>query len=173
MQDPKQRKRIIWAIVVVLLVAALWTPVRVIIDLLPAIPEARVMQQYNAGNEQNLKALRTALMEFHDSEGQFPAGASWMDNIKSRTRVDNMTQQETNKKFVNPLYPSKPTVFGYAINDAAAGKYKGDLKPGTILVFDSSDTAWNAHGDPAKLKPKSPYPGGLKAITVDGSIVKL
>jgi len=60
------------------------------------------------------------------------------------------------------------------MNDAASGKYKGDLKdPKTILIFDSSDTSRNAHGDPKKLLPTPPRPGGNLGITVDGSIVKL
>jgi hypothetical protein len=96
-----------------------------------------------------------------------------MDSIKNRIRVDNMSEAETNKKFINPLYPAKSGVFGYGFNDAAGEKYKGDLKPKTILVFDSTETGWNAHGDPQKLKPKGPYPGGQEGITVDGTIVKL
>jgi len=154
-------------------VALLWVPVRVALDLYTLMPDSRKMLQYEASNDANLKALRTALLQFHESEGQFPSAAGWMDAIKSRTRVDNMTQEQTDKKFVNPLYPAKAGTYGYALNDAAAGKYKGDLKPGTILVFDSTATTWNAHGDPQKLKPKSPYPGGLMGITVGGDVVKL
>lgn len=155
-----------------MLVAIIWV-LPVIRDLWSMIPPPRVMLKYNASNDANLKALRAALMQFHESEGQFPAAAKWMDSIKNRIRVDNMEASETDKKFVNPLYPAKTGVFGYGFNDAAGDKYKGDLKPKTILVFDSSDTAWNAHGDPVKLKPKGPYPGGQEGITLDGTLVRL
>ncbi|HEY3781999.1 MAG TPA: hypothetical protein VGL56_13015 [Fimbriimonadaceae bacterium] len=135
--------------------------------------DAKVMEKYNASNEKNLMALRTALMEYHESEGQFPDAAHWMDAIKNRVKVDNMEQSEVAKKFINPLYPASSAVFGYALNDAASNKYKGDLKPNTLLLFDSSDTSWDAHGDPKKLKPASKSKGGDEGITVDGKIVHL
>jgi hypothetical protein len=60
------------------------------------------------------------------------------------------------------------------MNDLASGKYKGDIKDKkTPLLFDSSDTSRNAHGDPAKLLPKPPRPGGNVGIAVDGTILKL
>jgi hypothetical protein len=135
--------------------------------------DRKEMEIYNASNEKNLQALRTALMEYHESEGQFPDASHWMDAIKSRVKVDDMEASEVAKKYVNPLYPPSSNVFGYALNDAASKKYKGDLKSGTVLLFDSSDTSWDAHGDPRKLKPATAAKGGDEGITVDGKIVKL
>jgi len=130
--------------------------------------------KYHASNEANLKALRIALLAYHESEGQFPDSRKWMDAIKTRVRADNMAEAEAMKKFVNPLYPAKAGVFGYAMNDAASNKYKGDLKdPKMPLIFDSSDTAWDAHGDPAKLKAKSQEEGGNEAVAVDGTILRM
>jgi hypothetical protein len=173
MKLKRQWKLGLIGLVLGMVVAALWTPMRVLIDLWSLIPPARVMVKYNANNEANLKALRLALMAYHESEGEFPDASGWMDAIKSRVKVDNMSSAESDKKFVNPLYPAKTGVFGYALNDAASRKYKGDLKKNTILIFDSTDTAWNAHGDPVKLRPAKPFPGGQVGITVEGSIVRL
>jgi hypothetical protein len=59
------------------------------------------------------------------------------------------------------------------MNDKASGKYKDDLDPKMPLVFDSSDTAKNAHGDPVKLAPKPARAGKNMAVTVDGSLVEV
>ena len=153
---------------ILLVGAPIW---RILVHL--GVFDKKEMQIYNASNEKNLLALRTALMLYHESEGQFPDASHWMDAIKSRVKVDNMEATEVAKKFVNPLYPATSTVFGYALNDAASNKYKGDLKPSTVLLFDSSDTSWDAHGDPKKLKPATAAKGGDEGITVEGKIVKL
>src|SRR5947209_2539763 len=60
------------------------------------------MVQYNASNETNLIALYTAMMEYHESEGQFPNGAGWMDALRNRIKADNMEKSEAFKKFINP-----------------------------------------------------------------------
>ncbi|MDR3687845.1 MAG: hypothetical protein P4L46_00600 [Fimbriimonas sp.] len=130
--------------------------------------------KYNANEETNLKDLYTALMAYHESEGQWPVAGGWMDAIKNRVSTADLAKGEADKKFVSPSLAGQPGVYGYAMNDLASGKYKGDIKdPKTLLLFDSSDTSRNAHGDPKKLIPKPPRPGGNTGITVGGTIVKL
>ena len=59
--------------------------------------------------------------------------------------------------------------FGFALNDAVADKYIDDIKDKkTVLLFQSTDASWNAHGDPATIGRK----GGI-GMAVDGSVVKL
>ncbi len=131
-------------------------------------------RKYNASTETNLKAMYTALMMYHESEGAFPLAANWMDALKNYGAASDLAKGESEKKFISPALASKVAQFGYALNDAAAGKYKGDLKdPKTPLIFDSSDTARNAHGDPKHLLPAPNRPGGNRGIAVDGSILKL
>lgn len=125
---------------------------------------------YNANNEENLKALYTGMMNYYDTEDQFPPAAKWMDEIKSRVRIGDMEKAETAKKFVNPLVLAGPRAFGYAMNDLVSSKTKKQADPKAILIFDSSDTSWNAHGDPKKMGSQK-YGG--EGITVDGRIVKL
>ena len=97
-----------------------------------------------------------------------------MDSIKNRIQTGDMSEAEATKKLVDPTLEGKAGAFGYAMNDAAAEKYKGDLKdPKMPLIFMSSVTTRNAHGDPAKLAPNPPRRGGNYAITVDGTILKL
>lgn len=134
------------------------------------------MRKYQGTTRDNLKAIRTALLLYHDSEGVFPAGAIWMDEVKKRIQTKDMADAEALKKLVNPLVrPSAPNVFGYALNSVIGGNYRDDLplKGKTILVFDSASTKWNAHGDPARDLAKPPRAGGTLAITLDGEIVKL
>lgn len=131
------------------------------------------MREYQGTSMDNLKALHTALMLYHDSEGQFPESSGWMDAVKDRIKAGDMTQEEADKKFVNPLL-DKPGEFGYAMNDACSKMYKDDLKDPskTPLLFDSSDTKWNAHGTPDQLLPKPPRPGGNLGISVDGNVIR-
>jgi len=131
-------------------------------------------RKYNATSTGNLKALYIALDLYHASEGKFPEGNGWMDAIQNRIKAGDMNATEANKKLVSPSLAGQSGKYGYAINNAAAGKYKGDIKDkSTVLIFDSSDTSRNAHGDPKVLLPKPPRPGGNLGITVDGTIVKL
>lgn len=163
--------------VVVFAVAAIWIG-PVILDfynsgILGSQLSGKKMREYQGTSMDNLKALHTALMLYHDSEGQFPDSAGWMDAIKDRIKAGDMTQEEADKKFVNPSL-GKAGEFGYAMNDACSKKYKDDIKDPskTPLLFDSSSTGRNAHGSPSSLLPKPPRPGGNLGISVDGSIVK-
>jgi len=130
--------------------------------------------KYKATETDNLKALYTAMMLYHESEGQFPVSSGWMDAIKPRIQTSDLAKGEAEKKLISPSLAGKTGQFGYAMNDLASGKYKGDLKdPKTILIFDSGDTMRNAHGDPKKLTPTPPRPGGNMGISIDGTVVKL
>lgn len=123
---------------------------------------------YEGTSIDNLRAMRTALLGFEDSEGQFPAASGWMDAIKNRLRTDDLRKGEESKKLVYPGYLGQEGKFGYALNDAVSGKYHADLKdPKTILVFESTSTERSAHGEPAKVR----RPGGI-AIAIDGEIIR-
>jgi hypothetical protein len=135
----------------------------------------RELRTYQGNSMQNLAALHKAMMMYHESEGQFPHSAGWMDALKPYIRTDDMKEAEAHKKFVNPLIvPAKEGVFGYAMNDAASEKYKDDVPfpEKTPLLFDSKETGWNAHGAPEKLLPNPPRQGGNMGVSVTGTIVK-
>lgn len=124
--------------------------------------------EYEGTNTDNLKFLRTALLSYEESEGQFPSAGGWMDAIQNRLNTDDLKKGEAVKKFVAPAYVGQPGRFGYAFNDALSGKYMGDIKDQkTPMLFESTATERNAHGDPAKLRK----PGGL-AIGLDGTVLK-
>ena len=125
-------------------------------------------KRYEGTSIDNLKAMHTALLGFEDSEGQFPEGAKWMDAISNRLQTNDLKPGEGLRKLVHPRNAGQPAKYGYAYNDAVAGKYHGDIKdPKTIVVFESEGTEKNLHGDPAKLRK----PGGL-AITLSGEILR-
>ncbi len=131
-------------------------------------------RKYEASTRANLTAIYKGMKLFHESEGQFPKSDKWMDSIKNRIQTGDMSEDEAAKKLIDPGLKGKARAFGYAMNDAASEKYDGDLKDKKMpLIFMSSDTSRNAHGEPAKLEPNPPRPGGNFAVTVDGSIVKL
>ena len=120
---------------------------------------------YNVSNESNLKALFTAIMLYHDSEGQFPKSDTWMDAIKNRITSSDLKEGEGEKKLHNPA--NATSEYGYAMNDLASTKYKDDLKDkSAILIYESVAVTKNAHGDPKKDARK-----GGKGITLEGKIV--
>ena len=131
------------------------------------------MRTYNATTEGNLRSIHTALMIYHDSEGQFPDASGWMDAIVNRMQVDDMGADEAAKKLKAPSLVSAEGQYGYAMNEAASGQYSGDLSPKLPLVFDSSDTKRNAKGSPDALLPDPPRDGQNFGIAVDGTLLKL
>ncbi len=136
--------------------------------------DQQAQRTYSGNTSDNLKAIRTALLLYHDSEGQFPVADHWMEAIEQRIRTDDMSGAESAKKLVDPVFAGQPGKYGFAFNDAASGKYKGDLQdPKMPLVFESQDASKSAHGDPNKLQPNPPHAGGNLAIAVDGTILHL
>ena len=130
------------------------------------------MREYEASNQDNLKAIYTALKLHEESEGVFPEGADWMDAIENRIRASDMTEEEAAKKLRDPMRSKGPDEYGYALNDAAAGQYHEDIpNPSTTpLVFLATDMKRNAHGDPETLGAD---PGERAfGISIDGTILK-
>lgn len=131
---------------------------------IPALIVKPPKRTYSATNEKNLMAIHTALMLYHDSEEKFPEAAGWMDAIKNRIRADDMDAKEAAKKLVRPDLVNQSDAYGYAINEAAAGKYKDDVGASTVLVYESKQTGRNAHG-----KPETDRDG--YAVTVEGKLL--
>lgn len=133
---------------------------------------ADVRRKYNGDRVQRLKALYVALMSYQKSEGQFPDGKTWMDDIKDRLFAADMDHSQSLKKLHDPAL-SDPNQYGWALNSAVAGKYIGDIKnpASTPLVFTSSDLSKNACGTPQKLLPHPPRGGENIAISVSGKII--
>ena len=116
------------------------------------------MRAYNATRSGNLKALYTALMLYHDSEDRFPSAEGWMDAIDPRLKANDLSHEEANKKLHRPGFRG----YGYALNDAVAGKYKGDLKdPQIPLIFETADPRRNSHGLPIGKKGMTVTVSGL------------
>lgn len=113
---------------------------------------------YTGSSRDNLKAMHTGMMLYHESEGQFPNASGWMDAIKPFVQTNDLTQEEAMKKFVRV-----EGAFGYGMNDLASAKYKGDIKKETVLIFESEDTKLNAHGSP---------PQNALGIQIDGGLTK-
>lgn len=122
----------------------------------------------SSGSAENLKALGTGLKQYESSEGQYPDADRWMDQLLPRVTLNNLPKKEARKKFIRPDLSGGDGAYGFAMNDAAAGKYHGDLPKGTVLVFESNATGWNAHGD-----PKKDGRAGGSGLTVEGTVVPL
>lgn len=130
------------------------------------------MRKYHGDREDRLKAIRRALMLYEDSEGAFPPTAGWMDKVQTYIQAADMTSEESAKKLHDPA--ANGDGFGFALNDAVAGKYHGDIKDGdTVLVFTSQRTDRSAHGSPKTDAAKPPRDGENVGITLNGNIVHL
>lgn len=132
-------------------------------------------REHTGTSMENLKALHAAMMLYHESEGQFPDAAGWMDAIEDRLVTATLGRDEVVKKLVNPTVPASPGVYGYAMNTVASGQFVDDIEDpsATPLIFDSRETGRNAHGRPEDLLPDPPRPGGNLGISIDGQILRL
>jgi hypothetical protein len=120
--------------------------------------------EYQGSTEANIKALRTALLLYHENEDQFPAANGWMDAMKNQVKTNSLKPGEELKKFkVDGVGPEE---FGFAMSDIASQKNKTKLKPDDVLVFVSKDKRWNAHGKPDDI-------GAGFAITLEGKLVRI
>ncbi len=123
-------------------------------------PERKV----TGDSEARLRALKTALDLYHDSEDKYPEAVGWTEAARLRLKADDLAKGEDKTQLTRP----GASAYGYALNRAAAGKYRDDVGPKTILLFESAADSEDAAGDPAK--------DGLKAgrgITLEGKIVPL
>ena len=160
------KKKIILGICLVVAVPVLWYGFWGIRLAIAAQKEGyfdkTVKREYKGDSTANLKAIRTALLLYQDSEGAMPMAESWMDAAWKRLQTADMEDDEAKKKLKRDPDSAE---FGYAFNEAVGGKHTLDVPKTTILVFESTESEWNAHG-----KPENP---GAKAITVDGKIINL
>jgi hypothetical protein len=129
-------------------------------------PERRTYD--DKSSDENLKALSTAIKLYHESEGAYPDSDKWMDEIAPRLILNDLPKKEADKKLVRPDLAGQSDQYGYAMNDAASKKYRDDLPKGTILLFESSSTVRNAHGD-----PKKDGKAGGRSVTIEGNLVNL
>jgi hypothetical protein len=156
------------AVALVLIVGGIWL-YPTVRDLLSLVPKDQVKQGWTPATEKNLNVLYTAMKLANDSDGNFPKSDKWMDKVITRVRTEDLKKGAEKEKFVDPAAGGKPGEYGFAMNDLASEKYIDDVKDKTApLIFQSTDSTWNAHGDPAKIGRK----GGI-GISVDGKIVKL
>ena len=137
--------------------------------------DKQVRHAYSGDTKDNLQRIYNALMLYERSEGVFPSSNRWMDAISNRLQTADLKAGEGAKKLIDPTLDGTPGQYGYAMNDAASGKYHADVPGGkdAILVFQSSETARNAHGDPTKLEPQPPRNGVSYAVTVGGKLIEI
>lgn len=177
--DLKRRTRRLWVAVVGSILGTIaMGAVLTVADTAKAVAESGFTEDvakrdYVGDTEANLKALYVAAKLFHDSEDRFPAAATWMDDLASRLRTNDLTEEEAAKKLVNPDLAKGEGEYGFAMNEAAGDRFADDLPANTVLFFESRDLARNAHGDPAKDARQPSRSGGSLAITVKGAILRL
>jgi hypothetical protein len=154
------------------IVFAFTGPGQAFIDLwqngaIQAIVTKPPQRKYSASSEEHLRALHTALMLYHESEGQFPEGSGWMEAIANRLEANDLKKDEAAKKLIRPDLAGSPGSFGYALNQEASARYQDDVPSGTaaILVYESLSTRRNAAGDPTTDRD------GM-AITIEGKILQ-
>jgi hypothetical protein len=128
--------------------------------------EKQEKRTYTGDSEANLKAIQTALLLYHESEGQFPSSLGWMDAIENRLATGDMEGKESRKKLVRPDLLDQEGRYGYAMNREFSQKYKEDVRDiKAPLVFESADTSRNASATTRE------FVKGV-GITVQGTIVR-
>lgn len=159
------------SVVGILLVVVFLTPFgRGLRDILKSgiFVEAK-QERLSATVDDQLKMMFAAAMTHHQSEEKFPEASTWMDDLLKRMQTQNLLPGEAEKKMIRSDLVGQPGKFGFALNSAVVGKYKGDLKDESIiLIFTSKIDSKNATGEPKS----DGLPGG-KGITLKGDVVNL
>ena len=179
--DPKKKKkRVIWAIVaVVVIVPGIIFGGPIINAFMDGYRggffDAAKQHRYSATTMENLKALYQAVALYNESEGMLPEASGWMDAAKTYVRTNDLKKGEEMKKFINPRFPAGEGVFGYAFNIELSMAYLDEIEDPaqTPMIFESKDTRWNAFGHPADLQPDPELEDGNQAVTADGTAVAL
>lgn len=135
---------------------------RGVIQNLASKPPERVV---SGDTVARLKALRTALDLYHDSEERYPEASGWSEAARLRLKADDLAKGQDRAALTRP----GARAYGYALNARAAGKYRDDVGPeSTILLYETARETKDAVGDPARDGLK-----GGRGITVSGEIVAL
>ena len=123
--------------------------------LWPVFPSAR-LQAKNAGAMSNVKQLGVgALMYSNDADDRFPNAALWMDMLTPYVHDTGL--------FRSPAL-SNSTEFGFAFRRSLSGMKITEIDDPekNVLIFDSTDTRWNANGELTLL----PRPGRYGKVNV-------
>lgn len=138
-----------------MLVVVLWDPIRLALSgQFNDVIQKTEKVTYQGNTNDNLKAIRTALLLYHDNEDHFPEASGWMDAIAPMLRTNDLQEGEEWKKLKNPsLGGLSADEYGYAMSEEVAGRNRADLQGDPILVFESpKNRAKNAAGDPTVEK---------------------
>ena len=162
-----RRKAMLWTLAITAVVIG-YVGFRFGPDLLTAYRagflEKEVKHAFKGDSKKNLELIAQALIKYHESEGEFPPKDQWMDAISRYLRTNDLRAGEEEKKLHDPSL--SPAEYGYAMNEAIAGKYVDDLpeKKNTILVYFSKQKDRSAVGDPAT----DARGGALIGVSFDG-----
>lgn len=159
-------RRIVGTVAVAAALGLVWWVYPVVRDLVGAgFLDRGEAATYVASREANLRAIRTALLQYHDSEERFPFANGWERAIADRLRPSNMSAKDAEKKLVRPDLQGTGPGVGYAISSAHAGRYRDDVpKAETVLVYESRQRVPSASG-------RFSEDGDGMGITMDGSLV--
>lgn len=129
-------------------------------------------RSYSGTTRENLRNLYVAMMAYHDSEERFPNASGWMDAIRPYTRTSDLETDAELDKFRDPKTSKSEDDYGYAMNDELSDQYIDDVdEPDrAILLFESTDRSWNAHGDPKTISLPSEKTDPTLAVTASGEI---
>ena len=155
-----------------LIVAVVWiTPFgNAVRDIIGSgiLKEAK-LEKFSGTTDGQLRLMYEAAQTHHQSEEVFPEGKTWMDDVLLRMKTQNLLPGEAEKKIVRQDLIGQPNQFGFAMNSAAAGRYKGDLKdPNLILFYTSKSSSKNLYADPT-MEGLS----GGRGITISGQLLSL
>jgi prepilin-type processing-associated H-X9-DG protein len=98
----------------------------------------------------NVKQLDLAMLLYvNDNNDSFPAANVWADKMEKGNYMVNRKPVSGGNRALYKC-PSVTSGYGYAMNDKMTGmnteKVDGAI---TLLLFESNDTSWDAHGNPA------------------------
>jgi prepilin-type processing-associated H-X9-DG protein len=134
-----------------------------IVSVLILLAVATLGQSYTKARRLSCMAtarqLATAVAMYADDHGKIPFATNWCDAILP-------TYVKDEKAFACPGGDRSQRCH-YALNSKLAGVEKGEVHPGTVVIFET-DGGWNAGGGPELLPKRARHGGTVTVGFADG-----
>jgi prepilin-type processing-associated H-X9-DG protein len=135
--------------------------------------QTKYVPNANKDCPENLKSLYFAFSQYADGNGALPPADKWMENDEIASKI-----QKEEWLHCPQVSNRHDTVYGYAYNDAIAGKQLNGKKlnempnaASTPLLYDSSNLTKSAHDAFTSLPKPGRHGGKNNVLYCDGHVV--
>jgi hypothetical protein len=157
----KNKNVVLWVVVGVLAICACGVVPILAAILLPVFSQAKFAAQRTAALSNSKRAALGAILYSADYDNRLPLAQNWMDSTFPYSKSETV--------FRSPLaMKDNPDAYGFAFRLDLSGKKMADIaQPAKAeMIFDSTDTSRNAHGNLELLPRPGRYGTGARRSNI-------